>query len=361
MHPLLKPLRPPLWTACLCAMLLSACRGLPAPPPLWAPTPVIDDHPKREDCIPLRRSTGQIPVTATVWKPGTYCLVQDLVQRGVLDLINGSDRGALPSGLSALGVFEASNVDLDMAGHLATGRPYPNAPGFFAREPASHHVRLHNGRIDTPGPHALGIMMGAYKFPYWLGNKESLPRPGNRYSEDDPPYSEYSARMAKGPDGEYLQTPDGKQYLYGPVSKTLAPYRRTDFTVDNMSVTTGGRGVILVGTHNVLRNSTIEVDGHTAAYLYGANALVEGNTFIIHLLPGHPGELPAALKLRDADNAVIRNNRFIVKGPNGPAEVAINLLQSKNVLIENNTIERTLQLVRQDADSSFESRGNVLR
>ncbi|MET0961638.1 MAG: right-handed parallel beta-helix repeat-containing protein, partial [Noviherbaspirillum sp.] len=74
--------------------------------------------------------------------------------------------------------------------------------------------------------------------------------------------------------------------------------------------------------------------------------------------------LPAIIKLRDADGAVIRNNRFIVRAsfPWGrKAEAAINLLESKNVLIENNQLEDVKALVGKDELSTTVEQGNVLR
>ena len=124
----------------------------------------------------------------------------------------------------------------------------------------------------------------------------------------------------------------------------------------------------MVGAGNVLRNSTIEVDSDTAVYLYGPGSVVEGNTFIIHSSKQYPypAKLPAALKLRDADGAVIRNNRFVVKGGlfgifSGKADVAINLIESRDVLIENNVIEGANGLVRTDAASTATERGNELK
>lgn len=105
-------------------------------------------------------------------------------------------------------------------------------------------------------------------------------------------------------------------------------------------------------------------NGKVAVYLYGPRPVIEGNTFIVKLDPNDKATLPAILKLRDADGAIIRNNRFIVQsGPFGTrqAEAAINLLASKNVLIENNIVQDTRQLVRKDEASTTLERGNQLK
>ena len=111
-----------------------------------------------------------------------------------------------------------------------------------------------------------------------------------------------------------------------------------------------------------MRNNIIEVESATAAYLYGPGSVIEGNTFIVHQTKGEPAATLAILKLRDADGAVIRNNRFIVKGAfTGKADFAINLLESKNVVIEGNTIEGAKALVRKDAASTTIERGNEIK
>jgi hypothetical protein len=155
------------------------------------------------------------------------------------------------------------------------------------------------------------------------------------------------------------------------VSTLIDPWNyqpETRFTLDSLNIKSGGRGVIMTGANNILRNSTIEVDSDTAVYLYGPGSIVEGNTFIIHQDPKYPypAERPAALKLRDADGAVIRNNHFIVKGGpmglfKGQAEVAINLLESRDVTIENNVIEGAKSLVRKDEATTVIEQGNVFK
>ena len=150
-----------------------------------------------------------------------------------------------------------------------------------------------------------------------------------------------------------------------PLPHTYTP--STHFKAENLHIKSGGRGIIMVGADNVVRNNVIEVDSKVAVYLYGPRPIIEGNTFIVRLSEKDTTTLPAILKLRDADGAIIRNNKFIVK-PDvlpwktpGKAEAAINLLTSKNVLIENNTVMDTRQLLRKDEASTAEERGNVLQ
>ena len=142
--------------------------------------------------------------------------------------------------------------------------------------------------------------------------------------------------------------------------------------VEKLNIQAGYRGIVLGGGNNIIRNSTIEVDAHTAIYMYGPNPIIENNTIIIHgkgkTNPNFKEDgikiLDGAIKLRDAKGGIIRNNRIIYKGGFlgfGKAPVAINLLDSKDVLIENNTIEGFKALVRQNGDTSITENSNTLK
>ena len=142
--------------------------------------------------------------------------------------------------------------------------------------------------------------------------------------------------------------------------------------VEKLNIQAGYRGIVLGGGNNIIRNSTIEVDAHTAIYMYGPNPIIENNTIIIHgkgkTNPNFKEDgikiLDGAIKLRDAKGGIIRNNRIIYKGGFlgfGKAPVAINLLDSKDVLIENNTIEGFKALVRQNGDTTFIDKKNAIK
>jgi hypothetical protein len=169
------------------------------------------------------------------------------------------------------------------------------------------------------------------------------------------------------------------------LDKKSPTYTDSYYLVDNIKIHAGYRGVVLGGGGNIIRNSTIEVDGKTAIYMYGPNPIIENNTIIIHndgndyfyqkggkwiwenskaKLVGSTKTklLSAPIKLRDAKGGIIRNNKIIYKGGFlgfGKAPVAINLLDSKDVLIENNTIEGFDKLVRENGDTSFTEKNNI--
>ncbi|WP_369827846.1 right-handed parallel beta-helix repeat-containing protein [Collimonas sp. PA-H2] len=150
-----------------------------------------------------------------------------------------------------------------------------------------------------------------------------------------------------------------------PASESLdkkAPgYQPTGNLVEHMTIHAGWRGVVMGGGGNVLRDSTIDVDGHTAVYMYGPGSIIENNTIIIHR-NGDAKPFDAAIKLRDAHGAVVRNNRIIYKGGwLGKAPAAVNLLDSTDVLIEGNTVENFDKLVRINGDSKYAEKDNSLK
>jgi hypothetical protein len=150
----------------------------------------------------------------------------------------------------------------------------------------------------------------------------------------------------------------------------LPPYPVTNYVVEQMEIRGSGRGVKLIGANNRLKRNVIEVHEGTAVEIDGPGAIVEDNTFIVHLGPRHDRtaksgpkdiEVPfeGILRLRDGDGAVIRNNRFIVKSnwlSRKHAPFAVKLVNSKGVTLEGNTLEHVGELVVGDEHSSHEVR-----
>jgi hypothetical protein len=160
-------------------------------------------------------------------------------------------------------------------------------------------------------------------------------------------------------------------YLDG-LEKAPLQYQDANITIDNMNIFATYRGVQLADNHNTIRNSTIEVDDNTAIYLMGQYPVIENNTIIIHSNKNNDTETQkkyniqikdGAIKLRDAKGGIIRNNRIIYKGGlfSGKAPVAINLLDSKGVLIEGNTVEGFEKLLRENGDTSFTENNNTIK
>ena len=292
-----------------------------------------------EGCKPLRRNSNLMTVSATASGSGQLCLLQDLVQRNVYDGITGRNRGS-PGRNGALNVVNAHDLDVNLTGHLISGEPFDDTTGISVGS-TSTRITLRNGVVRAPGREGIGIGMAPYKDP----GQFFSPSP-----EDAPPM---------------------RQSRYDPITKTYShsdPWNyepATYYGIDQVRIKAGGRGVILAGSGNVLRNSMIEVDSSTAVCVYGPNAVIEGNTFIVHRRDHRLLEADgtkAALKLLDAKNAIVRNNRFVVHGSYlGRADAAINLISSSGVTLENNVVEGAKQLVRKDAASTIVESGTTVR
>jgi hypothetical protein len=330
----------------LIAMLgaLTACSAAPQKPYShedWAESqhPPSDTAPLPQGCNPLKYSGGSHDISAFVRSPGNWCVVHDFVQRKRIDRINGSTVGS-PAYNGVLSFFKYDNVDIDLRSHLISGAPFEDTVGVLTNS-GKANLRVHNGTVNTPGMSSIGVFMAPYKHP---PNGD----PKNMAPEDMPPMRNVGYTVAT------------KQFTYSDPWNYQPPTR---YTAENLTIRSGGRGIVMSGADNIIRNNTIEVDGKVAVYMYGPRPVIEGNTFIVHLDSKDQTTLPAILKLRDADGAIIRNNRFVVRaGPfSGKAEAAINLLMSKNVVIENNTVEDTAVLVRKDEVSSTVERGNQVK
>jgi hypothetical protein len=291
------------------------------------------------NCKPFKQSDGFMSVRASFDDSGKYCLTEDLVQRRFFDIVEGRKKVTSPKRNGVISAFnKAHDLDVDLQGHLVTGAPFDDTTGVLAEQGTSI-IKVHNGVVRTPGLEGVGVAMAPYTYIQHLGFG----------SEDHRPMKHVRYDRAT------------KKVQYEPTDpwNYLPP---TNYTAENLQIESGGRGVIMSGTGNVLRNNVIEVESATAAYLYGPGTVIEGNTFIVHQTKGEPAATIAILKLRDAHGAVIRNNRFMVKGVfAGKAEAAINLLESKDVVIEGNTIEGAKTLVRKDAASTTVEKGNEVK
>lgn len=279
--------------------------------------------------LPLSKTIPE-RVYGYIQSPGAYCLGSDLRQEPAFDIHAGRALRVEAQGLVKIvcsiprpcsNLPDLYSYDIDLQGHTLASKSQ-NMKG-VDNGSGGLHVSLHDGRIEVPGnnPSNVGIdLRGAPKSPPgFMVNGEQC-WPSQTMCEDI---------AAARTDGQR-----GPEYL------------TSGYVVDRMQVRAGFRAVQMGGGGNVLRNSVIEVDSSTAAFLYGPGAIIENNTIIIHGKGKH-GDFDAALKLRDAHGAIIRNNTFVYRGGLfAGARTAINLLDSRDVRIEGNTFKGFEQPVR---------------
>lgn len=332
-------------------VLLSFFRAVSAGEQTWEEWVENQHAPSDTDPLPIAckavRYRGlRFPIAESIRGSGNHCVIHDFVQRKSRDLISGRQRGSPIDAAGngrILSFFESNNVDLNLRRHLISGRPFENARGIGTSGTNLSNLRVHNGRIETPGPLGIAIEMA---------EGDSNIRKRLELLEEDYPI---------------IKKTDWNSEIKGFNTVSWDYIQPTFYTAENLQIQSGGRAIIMAGSDNVVRNNTIEVDGRTAVYLYGPRSLVEGNTFIVHMDPRDKAPLPAILKLRDADGSIIRNNRFIVKRgglfrkTDAEPQAGINLLESRDVLIEGNVFEDVALPVRKDAASTATERGNALR
>jgi len=286
------------------------------------------------NCAPLPLTAPNADeVSGLIRAPGAYCLGSDIRRQPKFDVHAGRTLQYAGEGLLKIecvglcGPLPKLAYQIDLQGHALISTTQ-NMRG-IENDGGGLGVAVRNGRIEVPGTRSPNIGIAL------------------RGEADGPGFLVGGVRcwpaQAACADVPAAKTDDGR-----------APqYKASNYLVEHLQIRAGWRGVQLGGGANVLRDSVIEVDSYTAAFLFGPGAIIENNTFIIHG-EGERGPFDAALKLRDAHGAVVRNNKFIFKGGwFAKAPAAINLLDSTDVVIENNTFDGFNQQVRSNGASKY--------
>jgi Right handed beta helix region len=304
---------------------------------------------REQGCEPIYWRGGSLHIGQYVTGSGRTCLIHDLTQRRGFTLSESLTHVVTSPRWSegVLRFLQAENLTIDMRGHLVSTDPFKDLTGVVSSGATDEAGRVRhvvrNGVVVTSGPKSIGVFMVEPLLSRWADPK--------------------TMAFPKGHDTENEPFDFAQKFKFGAKTKTVNGYpERAQYVVESMKIYSQGRAVVMAGVGNELRDSEIHVDGDTAVTLYGPGTVVEGNTFYVYLSKetmSSPDRLPAILKLRDAHGAVIRNNRFIVKSVLPfSGQVAINLLESTDVVIEGNELVGVQQLVRKDAMSSTVERDN---
>lgn len=277
---------------------------------------ISNNHGCAEECthIPLKNDEQKI---ISLRVPGSYCLVSNLIRRPLFDIHAGEFKSFGGDSMIFVGIEEEKwssskgGIDLNLLSNSIEARPVNmfgvRGDGFV------RNVNVHDGIVRVVGDRGKGISLAFAGL--WDDNNRIL-SPLTRGMED-----------VSIPGVQEL----GDSY----------------YVIDNVHVYADGRGIEMGGGRNVIRNSYIEVQSGNAIYMYGPNSILEGNTIVIHEPP--KGKFGAAVKIRDADGAVIRNNKIIYKRKifgQHLVEAAINIFDSKGVVVKDNSIEGFQKLVR---------------
>jgi hypothetical protein len=295
---------------------------------IWLLGSVLGHAQASEDCREIRKMAPEgtsLTMAERIDAPGKYCLVGD-IESPRLYTIEGERYGY---GQPVLKVM-SSDVVADLQGHAIVANTGEMTGILLSRLDAhgrpTAHVSITNGTVATRTGN--GIL-----FEFFQGSLLS----------DFLTMYQGNTELASGAFTK-LQ------------SVSLDKYPLSEHVINSMKVqvNSGGGfrdaglvGIGMKGSHNIIRNSTIEItDGHAAIYLFGPGNVIENNTIIFRGQSAF--ESAAAIKLHQADGTIIRNNDIVIDAPmfgKTPA-AAIALVNSKGVVIENNRLRGIKTLVK---------------
>lgn len=158
---------------------------------------------------------------------------------------------------------------------------------------------------------------------------------------------------------------------YGP---DFGDFSDTNILLENLTIKSGGLAAYLIGRNNVIRHCRIEVEGHEAVALFGANnQLIDNEIIVRRTLPppvAQDNSRPrfgtyyldyAAIWIRDAPGLILRGNKITIEGLFN-AEQAILLANSPDVVIEDNEVTGANNLYKAlDGQSSARAHNNRKR
>lgn len=301
----------------------------------------------QESCHLLQTSDSKKDVWISledIKESGEYCLSHDIKAPRVHDSFG--ERGFPNSEMLRI---KASEVVFDLHGYTmnveATGMAGISS-GYWRDSSSKQRITIRNGVIKNRTQSAI-----AFYIPY-----------GSLLSDFKTIFeSPQTVGMAER---AFLA-------LLRALPQNAAAYQKTEYVIADMKIESGSvskysgvrrQAIGMKGAANIIRNNTIEVTGgHAAIYLFGPNQLIENNIIIFK---GKAAvESAAAIKLHQADGTIIRNNDIIIESVGDEApKAAISLIDSKNVVAENNRIYGIKTLVHAwDDKSNLIDRNNDFR
>lgn len=283
-------------------------------------------------------------------RAGHVCMEQDIFRPGEpFAWMNGGETSAG----GAVGYLGASNVELDLRGHTIVAKRL----GVSALHDAAKRLTsddypvglvIRNGKLISAT--ASGVVLDDLFGHVFLSLK-----------------SEVERFCADGRSSDYVKAcvKDWHEDELGVLQRMKRKVPRTGHRLEKLDVSAERVAVAIKGSGNVVRQNQLKVTGcGVNIYLIGGNQVIEDNTIVVSGARCSPADAP--IKLHGGDNSVIRNNTIIIEGRGDKPEAAISIIDSQNVLIENNKIVGTKALYKvwdetPDQKSSVIERGNELK
>jgi hypothetical protein len=239
----------------------------------------------------------------------TYCLQTDIwIDDAGVFVSHGRDRPYF-----AIQILN-SDVNLDMQGHTAHSGDSTNGVVIQNKTPSDavpRHVTISNGKIDSI---TWGISSGFSNMLIASDLGDPLESVASTEGKSEAKLSELRDHIRQ------LELSSlAKQNALRP--RSPAAYLERDVHLENLhfivrglskGTGAGGGAVSIQGAGTVIRNCVIETDDGNAIWIFGPNAVIENNTIIVHG-KNRLREADAPIRLIQADGAVIRGNKFVIR------------------------------------------------
>lgn len=286
----------------------------------------------RDENYPLAQPQGAFEITQS----GQHCLKGSIKSSRVLVWTEKGEK----SGSGSMGGIRASSVDFNLGGYSVVAEAAGVSgidSGNRLRAPL-RGISIHNGHIKVRDGWAIQFI-DAIKWDVDR-SKDSFFQFSNKLP------SLYSTELANYHD--FLNT---RHALAG-------KFPVTSHQLVKLSINSSGRAINIRGAENRIIDNNIKVrDFFGGIYLSGPRQTIENNIIVISAPPtsSHGGPI----KLAMADDSVIRNNTIIIENGGGEPGAAINIIGSKNVVIESNKIIGT-KILFKIWDENIEQKSNVI-
>lgn len=271
----------------------------------------------RAECAAVDRSYNGFEINS----PGAYCLDHPYTEPRRFVISEGGEKG----GNGPLAHISASDVDVNLRGFRlsaeaigVSGIESGRSSGIITR------IFLHNGTIKSRTSWGVRFI-------------DAVRWDLDRSKED---FFELSARL---PLVKPVEEKEYGEFLVGR-QRLREAFPSTAHRLDNLAIESSATSINIRGGDNRVSNCNVRTLAYaTAISLSGPGQVIENNTITVHLAPSRQHEAP--IKLVMANNSIIRNNTIIIEGGDD-SQPAISLIDSKNVVIENNKIIGTKVLYK---------------
>lgn len=275
---------------------------------------------------PIEASEKVEEPVVPVRQEGRYCLGSNL---RLQPRPTGVGIGRMPSDPSfEIVTLSADDIEINLQKHSISNNWYPagitlfryfNYEGSsFGRGRGFLRTTIREGKLSSPGDRGVALDLLSTEYPLVRGTK-----------------------IAKLPEGA---TADQH-------------FRETNHLIESLDIRSGEAGILVEGKGNVIRNNKIIIDGDRALLSRGPKLVLENNEIEIKGALTDEGRIygrSLPIQLIQADGAIIRNNRirFTGSGRDFRPEAAFDLIESRDVLFENNEVVGIPALERRDASST---------